>query len=374
MEFVVVACLSALGMKWSADKKKKVSEEQPILESSKPKVQDLPVSTEDVFQQNFTNDAFTRQMYQHRGIEIADANVPIQSGKREQFQTADIVPMTRDLDLGQIRNTNSNFGVTNIRSNQPVMEQIRVGPGLGLDPSVPASDGFHNMYRPDQYLDTSRLTTLPGTYGVAPASSIHSGTSRVEESYTFDKTFKLPEQGKGRSWATGQTNLNTVHVKSEMGTARGQVGDVNHFGIANQTNVHSTTPQSKYTLTGNKKVDKQPLNHGHVSGPGGYLQDTSLTSTLLGNRSNKMRDSNPGGNMNLLLNPKNQFTKERTEQKNTYIQPVDGGRFQNEQVRGAQEMNPYKGIGNSRAQFDTMTLAEKQLDGNPYNISILKTY
>ena len=91
--------------------------------------------------------------------------------RRERVDASGTVRPAVDLDEAR-RALEDRASMLSAHNNVAPMERQQVGPGLGVDPSVPATDGFHPMFRalPVEDLQVHRLNNLPGRApsGAAP--------------------------------------------------------------------------------------------------------------------------------------------------------------------------------------------------------------
>ena len=125
------------------------------------------------------------------------------------------------------------------------VDPLRVGPGLGLDPSVPAAGGYQQFYRVyPENANSYRKTTLPGRTipGMAPvggAATVGLPTQRGEGKTVWD-TCRRPLQ-EARASATGQavhgahrTRAQPEPVYAYAGNASRQIGAQGGAGEALQ--------------------------------------------------------------------------------------------------------------------------------------------
>lgn len=123
--------------------------------------------------------------------------------------------------------------ITTKSNNVQPMEKQYVGPGLGLNPEVPAYGGFQQLYRPmPNNVGAYKLTTLPGRSG--PANPVvKSGRSQIGEltQERPEKTAALwdrrpPTRGRGQG---------------QGGALTGFAGHENYERTKRQTNRSTTT-------------------------------------------------------------------------------------------------------------------------------------
>ena len=122
--------------------------------------------------QHTNDDLKQRRMETHTGtLEGTDWNRKVEAPN--MFQ-----PMAQPVTSSGSSGNGANYGlerqqnaVSQLQNNVMPFQQIRVGPGVGVDPNVPSADGFHPMYRvlpPDA--NSYRKNELPGSVipGAAP--------------------------------------------------------------------------------------------------------------------------------------------------------------------------------------------------------------
>ena len=130
----------------------------------------------------------------------------------------------------------SRYYVSAQMNNLSPVEKVFVGRGLGIDPEIPASGGFQQLYRVNpNNVGAYRLTTLPGR--IAPGASTTgwsqptAGTYGEITHYAPSKTAFLPSrypvvanraQGQGGS-VTG-TTIRESYVKTKRATRRAETG------------------------------------------------------------------------------------------------------------------------------------------------------
>jgi hypothetical protein len=240
--------------------------------------------------------------------------------------------------------------VTNKMNNLPPVERIRVGPGLGVAPDVPATGGFQQFFRvlPNN-INEERLTTIEGRPGPASAFIKNGGTviGDITHQAKDTKAWNRPpaqNRGEGQGGALTGPEGRPDFIRSKRTTIRQETGS--------REDTLSSGP-GKY----------------HVSQPyatGGAYTDTSLTRSS-DNRGNADRAGAPG-RMNVRMDAVNQTgaaTNLRAETTPFPVAAPDGGRFQNYQRAEFDQLNEKKGTLNPRATAEFLDVAIQQLEKNP---------
>ena len=242
--------------------------------------------------------------------------------------------------------------VTNKMNNLQPMERIRVGPGLGVSPDVPATGGFQQFFRAlPNNINEERLVTLPGGEGPPNPVVKNGGAGGIGDLTHLAKSTKAynrpPAQnsGQGQGGALRGFEGRPDQIKTRRTTIRDQTGfrgDTLEYGIAH------------YNV-------KQPYD--------GSLTDKSLPH-LSNNRSNPDRAGN-GGRMNVRTDPVQMvgaMTNIRSESIAFPVQAggVGGGTLLN-QTYVAPEFDKFNEVkGNKNPWADTLDIAIKQLEKNSF--------
>jgi hypothetical protein len=125
-----------------------------------------------------------------------------------------------------VHDLSSRFVVSSQMNNLSPVEKVFVGRGLGLDPEVPASGGFQQLYRVNpNNVGAYRLTTLPGR--IAPGASTtgwsqpSAGTYGDITHYAPSKTAFLParlplvaNRAQGQGGAVTGATIRESYVKT----------------------------------------------------------------------------------------------------------------------------------------------------------------
>jgi len=245
--------------------------------------------------------------------------------------------------------------VTNKMNNLPPVERIRVGPGLGVSPDVPATGGFQQFFRvlPNN-INEERLTSLEGRTG--PANPVvknggAGGLGEVTHKAKATKTWNRPpaqNSGQGQGGSLRQMEGRPDQIKTRRTTIRqetGARGDTLEFGPA-QYSVYQPYATGKDAYT-----DTSPP---HMSG----------------NRANPDRPGN-AGRMNVREDPLNMvgaMTNLKAESVPIPERPSDGGRFQNYVMNEFDKFNEKKTAtgANPWATKASLDIAIKQLEKNSF--------
>ena len=268
-------------------------------------------------------------------------------------------------------------------------EKVMVGPGLGLDPSVPAQGGYQQLFRPmPNNVGAYKLTQLPGRAGprdgtVTGGAAPTTGTFGLFAQNRPEKTVHLPSRyAPVRSRAQGQGGEITgleVRQRYEKGfrpTNRSETG-LRNDGL-------STAPAKKFILAGTLAQDptrnKADLNNEQFSHfdnptPGihsfvGAYDVTANDIRVADKRGNKDRMGN-AGRMNVRASPVNQLGQVTTYKQTYGPQQImakgpTGANGQQYVPPSFQQNNVNKGNINPRATGSFLNTAKNQLAANPF--------
>jgi hypothetical protein len=243
--------------------------------------------------------------------------------------------------------------VTNKMNNLQPIERMRVGPGLGVGPDVPAAGGFHQYFRVlPTNINEERLTTLEGRTGPADAvvkAGGAGGMGEVTHQAKDTKAWYRPpaqNRGQGQGGAITGAEGRPDFLKTRRTTMRDE-----------QTSRNDTLSMgpAQYNVY-------QPYAEG---GESAYT-DKMLTR-YSGNRSNPDRAGN-GGGMNVREDPVNQggvMSNLRGESRPFPVQHGDAGRFQNYTGPMFYKFDEKKGNANPLASPKCLDVAIQQLEKNP---------
>lgn len=269
-------------------------------------------------------------------------------GKKQTVESfRDIVPDASRHTYGQpVYNLSSRENVSNTMKNLSPNPWLRVGPGLGVGPDVPAAGGFHQYIReipvnPNE----ERLTQLPGRAQAPPTAIAPAGPE-----LTFAVAKNRPDQVYTRNPMPGSATIRAPEARSRY--VKGSRSTVKDQTVGRETDllgapliITNNPLNSGYIVTGNQSLDRKDA------------------------RSKPHRAGNPG-NMNVRAHPLGANGMVTGLKSDTNSVPVITGApsVPNGYVRTAiQEANPYKGTVNTLASDDALSLAKKQLKNNVYN-------
>lgn len=364
MEFLAI-----IGLAWAG---KKLTEENPNAEEEI--IDETPQVDVDRF------DPMTTYMNTINNIETDDprfqgyGTIPYQP-KRESGNFSDIVPLRRPqgdiVRTDQYQQRETEYQST-LQSNQPPVDRVIIGPGVGVGADVQAADGFHSMYRSMPILGTAhKLTTLPGRAGPA-APVIRQAPALASENTNLEdkRSGPMPNPSMGRAATTGMAGRQR-HMYTERQTNRSQTGmrnDTLEYGGPKHFIAGPVGEIGDQSRDGPEQFGQLPLNHGGVGINDGYKMHQGDLRTA-DKRGNEGRSANPG-RMNVRMDPVVQggaISAARVDYGETDWKPsADGSRFQNYTEHGHQDMNPFKGNENTR-NLQLQRLVPEQLSKNPLN-------
>jgi len=186
----------------------------------------------------------------------------------------------------------SRMYVSSRMNNLAPAEKVYVGSGLGLDPEIPASGGFQQLYRVNpNNVGAYRLTTLPGR--IAPgADTTGWRAGQVGELTHFApaKTAFLPTRrpdvgtrAQGQGGAVTGTTIRESYVKTMRTTDRSETGlRIDGLEFAPAKSIVSGLKSSDDPTR--NKGDLNILEYGHTNNPqpgihsfvGGYTNEPSV--------------------------------------------------------------------------------------------------
>jgi hypothetical protein len=374
ISIIAIAGLAYLGKKMSETKKS----EKYVVTAEEPDVMDT-------FRETIPNESLLR--------------MPEKKTELPSFGV--IAPQVRVNGMDQAREKrNLDMDPGRMNNFSPVEKQL-VGPGLGLDPSVPAFGGFQQSFRVNPVnVGAYRMTTLPGRSG--PAADVTGGRRAIAGELTQnmpEKTAFLPERRPtqpGR--AQGMTGLvpRSEHEHTKRTTNRSETGqrtDGLSFSGAKSIISAGTMPQDP---TRNKKdgnteqfgFNNMPapninsFPHGYLNAPATKIGEkrtygTPHTAAELmeygfrpDDRRGKPNRTGNAGRMNVRAGPLNQNgmpTAARTDttRMDGHLGPANAGWTQHYTNEGYHQLNPYKGNENPRASSFSLDVAKTQLKNNP---------
>ena len=301
----------------------------------------------------------------------------------------------------------SRYFVSSKMNNLPPAEKIFVGRGLGLDPSVPASGGFQQLYRVNpNNVGAYKLTTLPGR--IAPGGDTtgwRAGTIGDITHYSPAKTAFLPArrplvegraQGQGDA-VTGPTGRES-YEKTKRTTKRAETGlrtDGLEYAPAKRIVPTQTTQQAP----SRNKGDLNAFQFDHTNNPapgihsfvGGYTneplnqamerrgphgnsdQQLDMVGFKVDDKRGQVDRAGNAGRMNIRASPLNQgglltAVRSDSDASDNYFGTAgptqgNGQNYTNDQFY---QFNAFKG----QPGRNTLDLAKNQLAGNPFAHSL----
>ena len=276
--------------------------------------------------------------------------------------------------------------VSSRMNNLSSAERRFVGPGIGVPANVPSYGGYQQQFRvmPNN-VGAYKLTTLPGRSGPAK-DFVNRGTERLTVTQNRpQKSYQLlggedrrplergRAQGQG-GMLTGQRERER-YVKTQRPTIRSETStrmDGLEFGAAKKFVSAGTLQEAP---TRNKANFQSRIND--VAAPGihsfeGAYQNTQNTILLRpADRGNKGYTP-PGGRMNVRgsATQAQGATTHTRDSASTVIEGGAGNQYlgQNYDITWKQNNNAYK--GNADFRTNNLGLAVKQLDNNPFALSL----
>lgn len=265
-------------------------------------------------------------------------------------------------------------------------EKVMVGPGLGIDPNVPATGGFQQVYRPmPNNVGAYKLTTLPGRAGPRDGTITGGAAPTVGTFGTFaqnrpEKTAYLPSRyGPMQSRAEGQggaltgVTVRQNYEKSKRPTNRAETGQ--------RTDGLNTAPAKSFILHRPLEQDptrnKADLNNEqfqYVDNPSPGIHSfvgaygVAPNDIRPNDKRSQMDRMGGAGRMNVRASPVNQGGKMTTARIALKTQPImarDGGNTQQYIKPIFQYNNVNKGNMNPYASNNSLDTARRQLDKNP---------
>ncbi|NBS68514.1 hypothetical protein EBT31_06320 [bacterium] len=308
----------------------------------------------------------SRQMYhlQSNDMGIDGGSAVKTAGPKEAFYGSGLGYMKKEVEgnFGDIRKDANRMpfgqpvydlynrqGITNKMNNLAPAEKMLVGPGLGVDPSIPAQGGFQQFFRVlPTNTNENRLTQLPGRSGppeaavksAPPVQGALTQTQRPTKVYT-----RAPTLGKAQVDAPeGRPQF----LRSERPSLKDQTLLQNDPLLFGPVQFQGVTSQDARDVTGNQ------------------IRGTD-------NRSKKVPGFMPAGNMNVRQDPLGMngaisSMRRTTDDILLPLPPPDGGRFQNYVDAEMYNFNINKGARNPYAA--NLDLAQRQLKDNPLAFSI----
>lgn len=228
--------------------------------------------------------------------------------------------------------------VTNKMNNLNPNPMIRVGPGMGVGPNVPAYGGKHQLFRVlPVNTNGHRLVQLPGRFLAPPVAQVFSGElPQTVQKHRPEKEYSVITGGPNMAIKTAPPTRPT-DVKGGMSTRK-------DAAVIN-SELHMGNPRMR-------------LNNGYLIAPNNKLLHTR------DNRSNPDRPGNPG-RLNVREGPLNAGGMATSVRIDTMKRRTEHGvALSAGYIRsGIQEANQYK----ENPIPYSLDLAKTQLKDNPYN-------
>ena len=311
------------------------------------------------------------QVESKREVEsFADIGMQQRSGGQEILTMRD-----RMYDTGRMNNLS------------PIEKQL-VGPGLGVSIDTPATGGFQQTFRVNPInVGEYRLTTLPGRSG--PAFDIGGGRRTGFGEMTHNKpetTAYLPSRlptMAGRAQGMSGVTPRQEHEKTKRTTHRsetGHRGDALGFNGAKRFISAQAMPQDPTRF----KSDRNDEHYMYVNQPtpgvsSFYGAYTNSAAAQVSAKTNEelmkygFRPEDRRGKANRMGNPgRMNVTQTRgaltavradTTRIDGRVNGPNGGWTQQYQQKPFHQFNAYK--GNENPHFNTLDLAQRQLQNNP---------
>lgn len=220
---------------------------------------------------------------------------------------------------------------------------MRIGPGIGVGPNVPAYGGYQQLARElPTNVNEYRLTQLPGRVQAPPKSFVPSQELRTVVAKNRPERDFHREPAKANGAFKGPEDR-PKSIRKDYTTIKDQAvynGPGNSSYMGAKYNIGSA-----HVIAGNQSMDKRDA------------------------RAKPDRTGNPG-RMNVRAGPLGAGGAISSVRIDTMTTPVipGGTRIQQGYQRGAiQEANPFKDANNPWASEKGLSLAKKQLDENVFN-------
>tara|TARA_B110000503_G_scaffold116469_1_gene175620 strand:- start:2071 stop:3210 length:1140 start_codon:yes stop_codon:yes gene_type:complete len=323
---------------------------------------------------------------------------PYNTDKR--FEVPSKIEMESFADLGRQQRSSGQelldmrgrmFDSGRMNNLSPVEKQL-VGPGLGVNSSVPAAGGYQQMFRVNPVnVGEYRLTTLPGRSG--PAVDVTGGRSAKVGELTHNKPdttaylpSRLPMMAGRAQGMTGVVPRNE-HERTKRTTNRSETGlrsDGLGFNGAKRLVSGQTLAQDPTRFKADRNDEQYKYNNQPAPGihsfHGAYT--TNVANKVMGKTNEELmkygfrpedRRGKPNrignaGRMNVRESALNQggvltAVRSDTSRIDGRFNPANGGWTQQYQQKTFHQFNPYK--GNENPNTKRLDIASNQLKNNP---------
>jgi hypothetical protein len=332
-------------------------------------------------------------------INESDDRVPIRKIETSTF--SDIAPQRRTNGGEMLTMRNRMYDTGRMNNLSPIEKQL-VGPGIGVDASIPATGGFQQILRVNpENVGAYRLTTLPGRTG--HAVDINGGRRGVMGEFAQNRPEKTAHLASRRPEVFGRAQGMTgvvprgehEHTKrltnrSETGSRDDSLGFAGAKRIVSGSTLAMDPTRNKkdgnveqYQYNNQPGPDINRYTHGYLNAPGVKIGESRVYGTphtvaelnKYGFRPDDRRgNANRAGNagrMNVRASPVNQagmptVVRVDTTRVDGRINPVAGGWTQQYTNNSFHQLNAYKGRINPLSHAENLNVAKNQMDRNPY--------
>lgn len=318
--------------------------------------------------------------------------------KREMASFADIGRQQRSGGQELLDMRGRMFDQGRMNNLSPVEKQL-VGPGLGVDASVPAVGGYQQMFRVNPInVGEYRLTTLPGRSG--PAADVTGGRSAKVGQLTHNKPettaylpTRLPTMAGRAQGMTGVVPRNE-HERTKRTTNRSETGlraDGLGYNGAKRMVSAQTLAQDPTRFKSDRNDEQYRYNNQPAPGihsfHGAYATGAASRVTAKTNeelmkygfrpedRRGKANRPGNAGRMNVRESALKQggaltAVRSDTSRIDGRMNAANGGWTQQYQSKTFHQFNPYKGNENPNSR--NLGIAAKQLENNPLSHALYR--
>lgn len=334
---------------------KKLSDEEKEEQEPSVLLSNKPVLEEDRCPDKSTNQFYSFYSMDQRNM-TPDIGRTIDSDFRlkPKCETSSLQDRKPQLVHGQpVYNLYDRQGVSNKMNNLQPIERKNIGPGLGVDSSVPSAGGFQQFFRilPNNPND-ERLIQLEGNMG-GPVDAVVKGapanagklTQFPEKTYTYEPS---QNSGQGQGGSLRGNEGRPEWIKMNRPTIRDQTGYRGGDDIQ-----YGTSQYMVYQGYGDLSSTWKKLPH------------------ITDNRSKEDRSGN-GQRMNVRADPLDAgglVSNLRREYRTDEPGPVNGTRFQQYKDAEYYKLNDFKSTPNPFV--NNLSLAKDVLKNNPIAIAPL---